>query len=90
MRLSLLSRLQDGQPRSVVQLTDGTGLSRQGVRKHLSVLEDVGLVSQKRVGRESRFIYQPDGINGAKHFLDRASEQWERATDRLRNILEEN
>lgn len=89
MRLSLLSRLQDGQPRSVIHLTDGTGLTRQGVRKHLSVLEEVGLVTQKKVGRESRFVYQPCGIEEAKKHLERASAQWDRAMNRLKVLVEE-
>lgn len=88
-RLSLLSRLEDGQPRSVIQLTDGTGLTRQGVRKHLNVLEEVGLVMQERVGRESRFVYQPSGIEEAKQYLDRAAAQWDRAINRLKNFVEE-
>lgn len=33
----------------------GTGLTRQGVAKHLGVLEQAGVVSHTRVGRESRF-----------------------------------
>jgi len=89
MRLSLLSRLKDGQPHSVVQLTNGTGLTRQGIRKHLSVLEEVGLVVQERVGRECRFIYQPSGINEARNHLDRASMQWDQAAVRLKDIIEE-
>jgi DNA-binding transcriptional ArsR family regulator len=89
MRLSLLSRLQDGQPRSVIQLTDGTGLSRQGVRKHLNVLEDVGLVKQEKVGRECRFVYQPRGIEEAKLYLDQASAQWDRTMNRLKVLIEE-
>ncbi|HBR98928.1 MAG TPA: transcriptional regulator [Gammaproteobacteria bacterium] len=87
-RLSLLSRLNDGQPRSVVQLTAGTGLTRQGVRKHLGVLEAVGLVMRERVGRESRFVYQPTGIETAKQHLERASAQWDNAIERLKRRLE--
>lgn len=89
MRLSLLSRLNDGQPRSVVQLTTGTGLTRQGVRKHLAVLEEAGLVAQERVGRESRFVYQPSGIEEAKQYLDRASAQWDAAVSRLKSFVED-
>lgn len=88
MRLSLLSRLTDGRPRSVIQLTADTGLTRQGVRKHLRVLEDAGLVVCERVGRESRFVYQPSGIEIAKQHLDRASAQWDNAVARLRDIVE--
>ncbi|MEO1247295.1 MAG: helix-turn-helix domain-containing protein [Pseudomonadota bacterium] len=87
-RLSLLSRLQDGQARSVIQLTAGTGLTRQGVRKHLGVLEDVGLVTRERVGRESRFLYRPSGIDTVRRHLERASAQWDDNLARLRNVVE--
>ena len=88
VRLALLSRLQDGQSRSVVQLTSGTGLTRQGVRKHLGVLEGAGLVNRERVGRESRFTYQPSGIEDLKAHLERASMQWDEAVGRLKSFVE--
>lgn len=88
MRLTLLSRLQDGDARSLVQLTDGTGLTRQGVSKHLRVLEDVGMVTRERIGRESRFMYQPSGMDAARRHLERASAQWDDALVRLRGVIE--
>lgn len=88
-RLSLLSRLKDGQSRSIVQLTTGTGLTRQGVSKHLFVLEEAGMVTREQVGRESRFTYRPAGIATAKRHLDRASKQWDDALARLRGFLQD-
>jgi DNA-binding transcriptional ArsR family regulator len=87
-RLSLLSRLRDGRPRSVVQLTDGLGLTRQGVSKHLRVLEEAGMVSSKRTGRESRFVFEPAGVAAARGYLERASRQWDRALARLQAFVE--
>ena len=40
-RLQLVSRLGDGEPHSIVQLTGGLELTRQGVTKHLHVLEQL-------------------------------------------------
>ena len=54
-RLKLVSRLVDGEPRSIAQLADGLALTRQGVTKHLRVLERAGIVRAKWVGRESQF-----------------------------------
>jgi DNA-binding transcriptional ArsR family regulator len=87
-RLSLLSRLRDGRPRSIVQLTDGLGLTRQGVSKHLRVLEEAGMVSSKRTGRESRFVFEPAGVAAARGYLERASRQWDRALARLQAFVE--
>lgn len=88
-RLNLLARLRDGRPRSIVELTDGLGLTRQGVSKHLRVLEDAGMVKSKRIGRESRFVFEPDGLAEARAHLERASQQWDRTLARLRAFVEE-
>ncbi len=87
-RLSLLSQLCDGQTRSIAQLTHGTGLSRQGVRKHLTVLEHARVVKSERVGRESQFTVRPDTLTEARQYLDRASQQWDDAIERLRLMVE--
>ena len=65
-RLNLLARLRDGRSRSIIELTDGLGLTRQGVSKHLRVLEDAGMVRSERIGRESRFVLEPDGLAQAR------------------------
>ncbi len=88
-RLALVSRLSDGRPQSIAQLTDGLALTRQGVTKHLHVLRQAGLVSSKRIGRESRFTIQPDSIAGARDYLTRASRQWDEAIERLRAAVED-
>lgn len=82
-RLGLLSRLNDGQPRSIIQLAAGTGQTRQGVSKHLLVLEQAGMVSSSRVGREKLFLLQPAGFAVASNYLKRAADQWDDALARL-------
>jgi DNA-binding transcriptional ArsR family regulator len=87
-RLSLLLRLSHGPTASIAKLAMNTRLSRQAVTKHLRVLEEVGLVSSSRVGRESRFGYEPEAIVEAKSYLDAVSAQWEGALERLRSFVE--
>lgn len=87
-RLELVTRLGDGQPRSIVQLTDGLSLTRQGVTKHLRVLEQAGIVRSSRVGRENLFSYVPEPINHARSYLDTVSEQWDAALSRLKSFVE--
>ncbi len=87
-RLKLVSRLGDGQAHSIAQLTDGLELTRQGVTKHLRVLEQAGLVRSSRVGRESRFTYVPEPIEDARSYLDSVSEQWDDALSRLKSFIE--
>lgn len=88
-RLALLARLSAGQAQSIVELTRGTGLSRQGVSKHLDVLAQAGVISRQRVGRESRYAIRPDSLAGARGYLERASRQWDEAAERLRKFVED-
>src|SRR5829696_8512625 len=67
-RLLLLTRLSDGQRRSIAKLSAATRMTRQAVTKHLHVLESAGLVSSVRVGRESQFAYRPEPIAEAKSY----------------------
>jgi DNA-binding transcriptional ArsR family regulator len=87
-RLSLLMTLSDGRTRSIAALSADTELTRQAVTKHLHVLEDAGLVSSVRVGRESRFAYRPEPITDARSYLDAVSAQWDDALSRLRSFVE--
>lgn len=88
-RLALVSRLNDGEARSIARLSDGLGLTRQGVTKHLRVLEQAGIVRSDRVGRESRFVYRPESIDRARSYLDAVAEQWENALARLKAFVED-
>lgn len=88
-RLKLVSRLSDGKQYSIVQLAKGLNLSRQGVTKHLRVLQQAGMVSCEHVGRESRFEIRPNPIVQARDYLTLASTQWDEAIERLRTAVEE-
>ena len=87
-RLKLVSRLNDGEALSIAQLADGLHLTRQGVTKHLRVLERAGIVKSASVGRESRFVYVPEQIDRARTYLDNVSAQWDQALSRLKTFVE--
>ena len=87
-RLSLLTKLSDGQTRSIAGLSAGTDLTRQAVTKHLRVLEEAGLVISSKVGRESQFAFRPEPIDEIRAYLDGVSRQWGDALSRLRTFVE--
>jgi DNA-binding transcriptional ArsR family regulator len=87
-RLSLLTRLSKGDPRSIAALSADTRLTRQAVTKHLQVLARAGLVSSVRVGRESRFAYRPEPVAEARAYLEQVSAQWDAALGRLKSFVE--
>ncbi|MEO9469776.1 metalloregulator ArsR/SmtB family transcription factor [Parasphingorhabdus sp.] len=88
-RLKIISRLSDGEARPIGKLTAMTAISRQGVTKHLKMLEHAGLVINHRVGRESRFSLNPDGFRHAQSYLQTIERQWDNALDRLRLHIED-
>ncbi|MGA2353334.1 MAG: metalloregulator ArsR/SmtB family transcription factor [Terriglobales bacterium] len=88
-RLSLVAKLCGRQPYSISQLTRGSKLTRQAITKHLRVLESAGIVHSVRSGRESRFEFDPQPMEGVKRYLDFVSEQWDEALSRLKAFVEE-
>ena len=88
-RLSLLARLGDGHQHSIMDLTHGTGLTRQGISKHLAILEQARMVASERSGRESLYVIRPDALADARRYLERASQQWDDAIARLQRFVEE-
>jgi DNA-binding transcriptional ArsR family regulator len=88
-RLALVTRLSDGRARSIAELCHGQALTRQGVTKHLRVLEAAGLVASRRAGRESRFAFVPEAVAPARGYLERVSAQWDTAAGGLRTFLGE-
>lgn len=88
-RLVLILRLSDGHPQSISQLTAGMDLTRQGVTKHLDVLERARVVAREKVGRETRYRLRAETLTEAGDYLQRASRQWDDAVERLRLLVEE-
>ena len=88
MRLRLVSRMCAGGPLSIVQLTGGSGVTRQAVTKHLHVLAEAGLVRDSREGRERRWELDPSRLDDARRALDVISQQWDHTLGRLREFLE--
>jgi DNA-binding transcriptional ArsR family regulator len=87
--LLLLSRLSTGRAQSITMLTKGTGLTRQGVSKHLAILQKAKIVTSQRVGRESHFAIRSDTLADAGQYLKTASRQWDDAIARLKFMIEE-
>jgi DNA-binding transcriptional ArsR family regulator len=88
-RLRLVTRLCDDGPLSIAQLSDGAGVTRQAVTKHLHALADAGVVRGTRRGRERIWELRPKRLEMARRYLDDVSAQWDAAIDRLRAYLED-
>lgn len=82
-RLMLLLTLSRTGPRPIAALARQGRISRQAVTKHLRVLEDVGLVSGDRAGRERLLRARTEPLGAARAYLDALSVQWDDALQRL-------
>lgn len=87
-RLRLVARLCHGGPLSIVRLSEGAGVSRQAVTKHLQALEEAGLVRSARAGRKRIWELRPKRLAEIRRYLDEISAQWDDALARLRKFVE--
>jgi DNA-binding transcriptional ArsR family regulator len=88
-RLRIVARLCTHGPQSIVQLTEGSQVTRQAVTKHLLALEEAGLVRGEREGRERIWELQGKRLAEARQWIDQISQQWDAAIERLRAFVEE-
>jgi DNA-binding transcriptional ArsR family regulator len=87
-RLRLLIRLGARGPLSISRLTEGSGITRQGVTKHLRVLAGAGLVRSTRRGKESLWQVEHRRLEEARRSLDLISKQWDVSLNKLKLFVE--
>jgi DNA-binding transcriptional ArsR family regulator len=63
-------------------------ISRQAVAKHLRLLEQAGLVSSRRAGREALFELDPGALSEAAAWIGAVGAEWEGRLGDLRRSLE--
>lgn len=62
--------------------------TRQAVSKHLAVLLDAGLVTQRREGREVVYTIQPDRLHAAVRTITAAANRWNARLNAIKRIAE--
>ena len=62
--------------------------SRQAVSKHLVVLEQAGLVSRRKQGREVLYRVDPDRLHQATRAMALLATQWDRRLDTIKRLAE--
>src|SRR5213083_2651225 len=88
-RLRLLGRLSVDGPVSITRLTEGTGVTRQAITRHLHALGDAGLVRNARRGRERVWELDLKRLEKAQRCLDQIAAQWDAAAARLKAFVED-
>lgn len=72
---------------TVHALTDRAGISQPAVSKHLAVLKNARLVSDRRAGRETHYSAQPRALAPVIDWMSFYSSFWQDRFDRLEELL---
>jgi DNA-binding transcriptional ArsR family regulator len=81
-RRAMLARLAQG-PASVTDLAGPTGLKLPTILRHLSVLEEAGLIASQKDGRVRSCAFQPHALAPVQDWLAAQRAVWEGRLDRL-------
>lgn len=89
MRRSLLVHLAEHSPRTATQLAQEYPITRQGILKHLTILEDAGLVAVQQAGREKRYTLTPEPLEELEQWIEDIGAKWDERLLRLKTWLED-
>jgi DNA-binding transcriptional ArsR family regulator len=87
-RRGILVRLARG-PASISELAAPYGITLTGLKKHVRVLEEAGLVTTEKVGRTRHCRLGPEHLEEAMGWIQTYQRQWERRLDGLEAYLEQ-
>lgn len=88
MRRRLLVNLAQNSPRTATQLAEEYPITRQGILKHLDILEGAGLVTVHQQGREKRYTLTPEPLTELEKWIKDLSAIWDARLLRLKTMLE--
>jgi DNA-binding transcriptional ArsR family regulator len=87
-RRDILRRCTRGEP-SVSRLADAYPMSFAAVHKHVAVLEQAGLVTKERRGREQLVRTDGHAVDRARRVLDELEADWGGRVDRMAELRAE-
>ena len=87
-RRKLLVSLAENSPKTATQLAEEYPITRQGILKHLHILEDAGLVAVYQQGREKRYTLTPEPLSEIDQWIKDISHRWDERLLRLKTLLE--
>ena len=88
IRRGIVEQLAAG-PATVGDATNGFGVSKPAISKHLKVLEETGVVHREVKGRTHWLALRPDALGEAVAWMERQRAQWARMFDVIDEYLKE-
>jgi len=86
-RRSVLERLGDGSA-TISELAEPFGISLTGMKKHVHVLEDAGLVNTEKVGRARHVSLSERRLDEVEEWIDSYRRMLTERLDRFGELLE--
>ncbi len=87
-RLRLLDLLLESGETTASALARQLPITRQGIAKHLAVLERVDLVQARRTGRETRFTIRDERLSQAQRQMAQIASRWDERLATIKRIAE--
>lgn len=88
-RRTLLDALFQRSGQSLIELSGLLDMTRYGVMKHLQVLEDAGLITSEKVGREKHHYLNPVPVQMVyERWVSRYTGTWAQTLTGLKEIME--
>ncbi|MDP1820946.1 MAG: metalloregulator ArsR/SmtB family transcription factor [Acidimicrobiales bacterium] len=88
-RRAVLRDVAEAGPLTATELAGRLPVSRQAIAKHLAVLQQAGLVTPAKEGRENRFRATPARLTDVGAWLTDTGSAWDARLDRLGDRLRE-
>jgi DNA-binding transcriptional ArsR family regulator len=88
-RRAVFERIANAQEISVVELTQGSGVSQSAVSQHLAALKRAGLVADRAQGRNVFYRADPKGLAPLADWMDHYGVFWRERFSQLRSLLKE-
>ena len=89
MRIRLLDLLLERGEATASTLASALPITRQGVSKHLAILERDGLVTSHRTGREVRYAVRAGGLGQARSALAQIAARWDTRLIAIKKMAEQ-
>lgn len=86
-RRAVVERLGHGGVATVSELAEPAGISLTGMKKHLRVLEEAGLVQSEKVGRARQCRLGPNRVDALADWIDDYRKMVEQRYQRLDALL---
>lgn len=87
-RREVVRQLAAEGPLTATQLAERIPVSRQAIAKHFAALEDAGLATATRVGRESRYELRTEPFAEAEAWMRAIGASWDRRLHAFKRFVE--